>query len=181
MTARTFIFLSACAALSLLGSACRTASTEGSQAAPRRAAAPAARQSLDVFIEEGRPSEMESRQYQYRCELRDYMRTELPRRFAKYGYDVRMLGQRSEHAPAAGRHLLVIRYDAYNPGSNAARIVVGFGAGACALDLTATLHTGGAEALSWKDGCGTSGHWSRLVNKLDDNLAKKLQAHFAGR
>jgi hypothetical protein len=140
-----------------------------------------ARQSLDVLIEEGSAAAMEPRQYQYRCELRDYMRTELPRRFARYGFDVRMLSQRSEYQAAGGGKLLVVRYDAYNPGSNAARLVVGFGAGACSLDLTATLYQGEAVALTWKDGCGTSGHWSRLVNKLDDNMAKKLRDSAAQR
>jgi len=171
-------YVAACAAL-CFSAACRTSRGDGTRATA--SAIPAARQTLDVLIEEGDPASMEPRQYRYRCEVRDYMRTELPRRFARYGFAVRLLNNRAEHAPDSGVHLLVIRYDSYNPGSAAARMTVGFGAGAASLDLTATLYAAGAPALVWKEGCGTSGHWSRIVNKLDDNMAKKLRAHFAQR
>lgn len=160
--------------LLLFAAGCRT-----TEAGPRGSAA---RQALDVLIEEGQASEMEARQYQYRCEVRDQMERDLPGRFARGGLDVRMIRQRSEHAAAAaGTHLLVVHYNSYNPGSTAARIVVGFGAGAASLDLSATLFDGNTQLLTWKDGCGTSGHWSRVVRKLNDNMAAKLRAFYASR
>ena len=139
------------------------------------------RTALDVLIQEGSAADMQDRQYKYRQELRAYMERDLPRRFARYGFDVKILRQPGEYQPTLGHHLLTIRYDAYNPGSAAARYTVGYGAGAASLDLTASLQKGNAPALSWKDGCGTSGHWSRIVNKLDDNMAKKLREVFANR
>ena len=135
-------------------------------------------QPIDVLTEEGKPGEMQERQYRYRTEVRDYMERELPRRFARYGLDARMIRDRGSHAPEGGRHLLVVQYLSYNPGSSAARIVVGFGAGAAALDIQASLFDGQKELLSWKDGCGTSGHWSRLVNKLDANMGARLQTFY---
>jgi hypothetical protein len=181
MTVRSLAFAVTCTSLFLFAAGCRSPHEGRAEQAPKPAAA-SVRQPLDVLIEEGRPSEMEARQYGYRLELRDAMERDLPRRLARYGFDARMIRQRSEHGgPAGGRHLLVVHYDAYNPGSAGARIAVGFGAGAASLDMSMTLHQGGAPVLSWKDGCGTSGHWSRIINKLDDNMGKKLQAFYQKR
>lgn len=173
MTSRSFTYVVTCTVLVLFATGCR--SSRSKQAQPSRHAAATLRQSLDVLIEEGNPSEMQPRQYAFRCELRDYMERDLPKRFARYGFDVHVIRQHKER-PDAARHLLVIHYDAYNPGSAAARFAVGFGAGAASLDLSMSLYQGRAVALSWKDGCGTSGHWSRIINKLDDNMGKKLQS-----
>mgnify|MGYP001769574948 CR=1 FL=1 len=109
------------------------------------------------------------------------MEKELPRRFSRYNIDARLVNQQNEHLPGPGRSLLIIRYDSYNPGSAAARYTVGYGAGAASLDLTASLYQNNAAVLTWKDGCGTSGHWSRIINKLDDNMGKKLGEFFAQR
>ena len=170
---RRLILALGCLALVCGVVGCRTADG-GAVAGPRRP--------LDVLIEEGNPAEMGAKQYQFRVEIRDYMKRELPRRLARYGMDVRMVGDRAETAAAGdGRDLLVVRYVSYNPGSSAARIVVGYGAGAAALDISLALHRGGQQLLAWTDGCGTSGHWSRIVNKLDDNLGKKLREFYAQR
>jgi len=177
MTIRSFAYVVACASLVMVAAGCR--SSRAGHAESSRLSAVAVRQALDVLIEEGKPSEMQSKQYEYRCELRDYMERDLPRRLARYGFDVRMIRQRGEQT--AGRHLLVVHYDAYNPGSSAARIVVGYGAGAASLDMSMCLFQGEAVVMSWKDGCGTSGHWSRIINKLDDNMGKKLQAFYQKR
>lgn len=168
-----FILALGCLVLVCGAVGCRTAN-RGVPAGPRRA--------LDVLIEEGNPAEMEAQQYQFRVELRNYMKRELPRRFARYGMDARMISERAETAATGdGRDLLVVHYVSYNPGSSAARMVVGYGAGAAALDISATLYRSGQEVLAWSDGCGTSGHWSRLINKLDDNMGKKLNLFYAQR
>lgn len=176
MTFRPLAFVLVCTSLFLFASGCR------SQRAAQSAAAVSAHHQLDVLIEEGQPADMQERQYRYRLELRNYMERELPRRFARYGFAARIIRQRTEYAGAAGgRSLLVVRYDSYNPGSAGARIAFGFGAGAASLDMSMALYQGDAPVLSWKDGCGTSGHWSRIINKLDDNMGKKLQAFYQQR
>lgn len=165
-----------CLLLVLLATGCRT--REGRVAV----ATHTPRRPLDVLIEEGNPADMAARQYQFRQELRDYMKRDLPRRLARYGMDARMIDQRSAYNAAAdGRDLLVIHYDSYNPGSSAARMVVGFGAGAAALDISLSLYNGSNLRLEWKDGRGTSGHWSRIVNRLDEDMSKKLQTFYQQR
>ena len=181
MSLRSLTFSLASLSLALVLAGCHHTPRAG-QAQPSGRTVVNLRQQLDVLVEEGNPAEMEARQYQYRLEVRNYMERELPRRLARYGFEARVLRQRSEYAGAAGgRHLLVVHYDSYNPGSSAARVVVGFGAGAASLDMSMTLFQGDAAPQTWKDGCGTSGHWSRIVNKLDDNMGKKLQTFYRQR
>ena len=144
----------------------------GTGAAP---ALGADRPPMAVLIEEGDASTMDARQYQYRVELRKYMEQTLPKKLARHGIDGRIIQARSESGTGP---LLVIRYDRYNPGKTAARMIIGWGAGAASLDITATLQQGGKTLLSWTDGCGTSEHWSRLVNKLNDNMVLKLKGYY---
>ena len=181
MSFRSVTFSLAALSLAVILAGCHHTPRTG-QAHPSKRAAVNLRQPLDVLIEEGTPAEMEARQHQYRLEVRNYMERELPRRLARYGFDARVIRQRSEYAgAAAGRHLLVVHYDSYNPGSSAARVVVGFGAGAASLDLSMALFQGDAPPQTWKDGCGTSAHWSRIIVKLDDNMGKKLQTFYRQR
>jgi len=181
MSFRSATFALACTSLLFFAAGCHHTARAG-RAEPSKRTAVSIHQQLDVLIEEGKPNEMEQRQYAYRLELRNYMEKELPRRFARCGFDVHIIRQRSEYIGSiAGRHLLVVHYDSYNPGSTAARIAVGFGAGAASLDMSMTLFQGDTAALSWKDGCGTSEHWSRIINKLDENMARKLQTFYERR
>ena len=174
MSLRNGCLVLGCLSLVLLSTGCRTRDGRVTANTPRRP--------MDVLIEEGNPADMEAKQYQFRQELRTYMKRDLPRRLARYALDVRMIDQRSTYNAAVdGRDLLVVHYDSYNPGSAAARFVVGYGAGAASLDISLSLYQGSNLQLSWKDGCGTSGHWSRIVKKLDDNMGKKLQTFYQQR
>jgi hypothetical protein len=38
-----------------------------------------------------------------------------------------------------------------------------------------SLCKAGKEIQGWKDGCGTSQHWSRIINTLDDRLTKRTK------
>lgn len=143
----------------------------------RAAAASAAGPALDVLIEEGDPSQLAAKAYQQRADLKNYMVRTLPVKMQRHGIEARIIADRSEYA-GDGRQLLVVRYDRYNPGATAARIIVGFGAGAASLDVTHALYDGDKTIMTWADGCGTSEHWQRLVNKINDNAVIKLKEHY---
>ena len=132
---------------------------------------------LDILIEEGKSAELDAKQYQQRVELKDYMAKTLPVKMQRHGIEARIIAAKSDYA-GGGRQLLVVHYDRYNPGKTAARIIVGFGAGAASLDISCELLDGDRQLLAWEDGCGTSEHWQRLVNKLNDNTVLKLKAHY---
>lgn len=140
-------------------------------------AAFAAGPAIDILIEPGDPAQLTPKQYEQRLDLKNYMVRTLPVKLNRHGIEGRIIGDQDDYA-GEGRQLLVIRYERYNPGATAARIIVGFGAGAASLDLSCELFDGDRQILAWEDGCGTSEHWQRLVNKLNDNTVLKLKAHY---
>jgi len=175
MMLRSIVYVSAIASLCFLSSACRSsrvATATDSQGRPTSIG----RLQLDVLIDEGNPAEMNEKQFGFRKELRTYMERDLPRKMARQGIDMRMITSLTQNTGTADQPpLLIIRYEAYNPGSSAARMWVGYGAGAASLDISMSLCKAGKEIQGWKDGCGTSQHWSRIVNTLDDRLTKRTR------
>ena len=139
---------------SVLGAVCSAAVLSWAGTAPARGAD---RPQLAVLIEEGDPAAMDARQHQYRVDLRQQMEKTLPAKLARHGIDGKVIQARSEYNAADGQ-LLIVHYDRYNPGKTAARMIIGWGAGAASLDLSATLLQGDQTLLSWTDGCGTSEH-----------------------
>ncbi|MFO7811985.1 MAG: DUF4410 domain-containing protein, partial [Pelovirga sp.] len=81
----------------------------------------------------GDPATMDERQYQYRIEVGQWMERDLLNQLRRSGYEASQISSRTEFTPKADRYLLEVIIDGYNPGSSAARIVVGFGAGAASL------------------------------------------------
>ena len=139
--------------------------------------AAAAGPAIDILIEPGDSAQLTPKQYEQRLDLKNYMVRTLPVKMQRHGIEGRIIGEKSDYA-GEGRQLLVVRYVRYNPGATAARIIVGFGAGAASLDVSCELLDGDRQLLAWEDGCGTSEHLQRLVNKLNDNAVLKLKAHY---
>ena len=175
MMLRSIVYVSAIASLCFLSSACR--SSRVATATDSQAKTTSIGQlKLDVLIDEGSPADMNEKQFGFRKELRTYMERDLPRKMARQGIDMRLINSLTQNTGTADQPpLLIIRYESYNPGSSAARMWVGYGAGAAALDISMSLCKGGKEIQGWKDGCGTSQNWSRLVNTLDDRLTKRTK------
>ena len=140
-------------------------------------AAFAAGPAIDILIEPGDAAQLTPKQFEQRLDLKKYMTRTLPVKLGRHGIEGRIIGEQSDYA-GEGRQLLVVRFVRYNPGATAARIIVGFGAGAASLDISCELLDGDRQLLAWEDGCGTSEHWQRLVNKLNDNNVLKLKAHY---
>jgi hypothetical protein len=135
---------------------------------------------IDVLVDRGDPDSMESRQWGWRNEIGEYMEPNLVRRLGDYGFSSAQIGKASEARGTADSYLLAVRIESYNPGSSAARILVGYGAGACSLDCHYELFdSAGKKVLEWDDGCGTSGHWTRLPNKLNHNASQKIVEYLA--
>ncbi len=140
-------------------------------------AAFAAGPAIDILIEPGDAAQLTPKQFEQRLDLKKYMTRTLPVKLGRHGIEGRIIGEQSDYA-GEGRQLLIVRFERYNPGASAARIIVGFGAGAASLDISCELLDGDRQLLAWEDGCGTSEHWQRLVNKLNDNNVLKLKAHY---
>ncbi len=131
---------------------------------------------ISVMSNRGNPKEMESRQWQYRNEVGSYMEVDLVNRLNRTGYEAKLIQSVSEYAPSANSYLVSMEITSYNPGSSVARMLVGYGAGACSLDMHYVVKNGSKVLQEWKDGIGTSSDWRRLPRALDDKLVRKLNA-----
>jgi len=128
-----------------------------------------------VLSDRGNPAEMSERQYKYRIEVGQYMERDLIKRLRKSGYEASLINSKEEFEARSGRYLLTVKMVSYNPGSSAARILMGFGAGAASLDNKYEFYgTGPEPIMAWDDGVGTSEHWSRLPRKLNSNTVKRI-------
>ena len=141
--------------------------------APRAAAGAKIR--MMVLSERGSAAEMGDRQYQYRNEVGAWMERDLLNRLTRSGYEATLIKTRDAFQPQADHYLLVVRIVSYNPGSSAARMIVGFGAGAASLNNEYELYGAAPDPLlSWEDGVGTSEHWKKLPRKLNANAVKRI-------
>jgi hypothetical protein len=114
-------------------------------------------------------------------DLAPFMEKDLVEQLNRAGYQAKQIRARSEFLPGNGRYLLTTRIVNYNPGSSAARMVVGFGAGSASLDNHYELFGNGAQpVLAWDDGVGTSQHWTRLCRTLNTNAVKRLNGQLGG-
>ena len=97
------------------------------------------------------------------------------------GYDARILESRTEFRRGEGEYLIHITLIKYKPGSKAARIIVGFGAGSASLDIHYELLNPREKVLLSKDdGCGTSLDWQRIARKLNENILAAITPVIAG-
>ncbi len=143
-------------------------------AAPPQAAAQSGSIEIKVLCDRGTPAEEHKKSTE---ELAKWMEKDLVNRLTRAGYSAELITSKDQFVPAEGRYLLTVTVVKYNPGSSAARIVVGFGAGSASLDNHYDLiGAGGQPVLSWDDGVGTSGHWSKLPAKLNGNAVNKIKA-----
>lgn len=124
-----------------------------------------------VLLDRGIEDTFTPKQVEWRNEVGAFMETDLVNRLNRVGYNARLIQDRNEYAPAKGVYLLPVKIISYNPGSQAARYLVGFGAGACALDIHYELiDDSNAVLISTNDGVGSSIGWRPCVQKLDNNI-----------
>ena len=155
------------------------AAVETKPAPARPNVAPAgAKTEIVVLCDRGATADLAPRQQQWRNEVGAWMEPDLVRELNRAGYQASLIASRDKFEVRAGRYLLAVKITSYNPGSTAARIMVGYGAGSAALNTHYELFGADAKAvLTWDDGVGTSQNWQRLPRKLNENTVKRLNDH----
>jgi hypothetical protein len=134
----------------------------------------AASEKIAILVDPGN-EQRENRQMAER--MRDDLQNVLNRRG---DYEARQLATLDEFKKDQGEYLLNVRIVRYNAGSKAARIIVGFGAGAASMDIHYEFtDPRGGKLLSKDDGVGTSLDWQRLARKLNENILDAIQRRLA--
>ncbi len=103
-----------------------------------------------------------------------WMDRDIIKQLKRAGYSAKLLKSRGDFSRAG--HLLVISVDNFNPGNRAARVFVGFGAGAASLDLDYQLiNSRNKRVARWKDGVGSSKGGTYCAQTLNRNTIKQLK------
>jgi len=176
------------AALSLLAitlaAGCRSAHSGAKAAkedpAPKKLA-DAGKYTISVLTDLGATEGLSASDLKQRQQVRDGMGPDMVKILTQRGgFKAREISARDQFKAGPDEYLLTIKIVKYNPGSKAARIVVGFGAGSCSLDLHYELF--GAEkdpVLSKDDGVGSGLEWTRCVRKLNKNILSAINGTLA--
>ncbi len=130
---------------------------------------------IALFVSEGDPAALTPAQLKQRTQVKEHMQKDLAKQMNSAGFSVAVLASSEAYYNYPGALLLTVAIDNYDAGSAAARALVGFGAGTCALDISAYLYSGEHLIDSWRDGDYSSMAWGKIVKKLNVNITKRVQ------
>jgi hypothetical protein len=136
-----------------------------------------AKKTIYIFFDNGVNKNLEARQAKAQMQLSDWMDDDLVRvfgRYEKFGYQAKLIEKRNDFRPGPNSYLLNVKILEYRPGSKAARMVVGFGAGGVSLKIHYELFEGRNTILSNDDGVFSGREWISATRKLNEKMAKAV-------
>ncbi len=137
----------------------------------------AADSTINILFDNGVGAGMEARQAKSQTSLGNWMAPDLVRvfgRYAKQGYTAELLEKRQEYKAKPGNYLLIVKITEYKPGSKAARMVVGYGAGGVTLKIHYELFDGSKSILANDDAVFSGREWINAARKLNEKTAKAV-------
>ena len=91
------------------------------------------------------------------------------------GYQVVQSSNPEAFVPGPNKFLLIIKVVNYNPGSKAARMMVGWGAGALVLDTQHLLYAGPGQLVFQGGGSvGSARDWEYAARKINQQVTKEV-------
>lgn len=164
---KSLITLSSAFALSLLLIGCATAPKAPMGADGKKIA-------IEVSIDGGfeQIDATNPKHVQQRTQLTNYMKKSTVEQLKASGYAASLLD--SAKGPTAGARTLAIKIDNYNPGSAAARVLVGLGAGAATLDVTAIYKEGSTALLTTQKSVASGRDWRKIVRKINILIMQEM-------
>jgi hypothetical protein len=155
--------------------ACAKAPKDASEKADSGKASSVKGTTLYVLIDRGIEKSFTDYQVKNRDQVGDYMEQDLPVVLKKSGFKARLISKRSEYQPTAGAYLLTVKITNYNPGSKAARMFAGYGAGATSMDTHFELYGSDSKLLLSDDpSVGSSRDWRNVIRKINEQTAKAV-------
>ena len=105
----------------------------------------------------------------------DFMEPDLRGTLQNTGFQVVQSSNPEAFVPGPNRFLLIVRMVNYNPGSKAARMLVGIGAGALVLDTQHLLYSGpGQLVLQGSSSVGSSRDWDYAARKINQQITREV-------
>jgi hypothetical protein len=125
---------------------------------------------VQVVVDMGYAGKTEDQANQLK-QVEDFLKPDLMSRLTDVGYSAEYIAAREQFTAGPGKVLLVVTVLNYNPGSKAARMLVGFGAGSAALDERFELFADGATALLSQDnGRASSKDWTDICRRTNKDM-----------
>lgn len=125
---------------------------------------------LQVYVDRGLEGKTPDQQNQHN-QLGEYMELNLREMAADFGYETQQIASPDAFTPGDATYLLSIKVVNYNPGSKAARLLVGFGAGSASLDTHYDLIATDHQAIFSKDhGRASSKDWRNICRRLNKDM-----------
>lgn len=119
---------------------------------------------IALHFDRGVNASMSPQQVRAQNQLADWMERDLRNMLTKQGYVI------DDKAPTA----LNIRITDYNPGSTAARVWVGYGAGAASLNIRYDVVQHGRLVKGEDIGVGSSQSWQKCARKLNTDTVSSM-------
>ncbi len=111
-----------------------------------------------------------------------FMEPDLHQILSNTGYEVVQSSNPETFVPGPNRFLLIIKVVNYDPGSKAARILVGFGAGALVLDTQHLLYSGPGQLLLQASGTvGSARDWNYAARKINQQISHQVTQALSAR
>lgn len=105
----------------------------------------------------------------------DFMEPDLHEILQNTGYSVVKSTNPEAFVPGPNKFLLIIKVLNYNPGSKAARMLVGWGAGALVLDTQHLLYSGPGQLIFQGTGSvGSARDWNYAARKINQQVTKEV-------
>lgn len=149
--------------------------TKESNEATQTGSVPVKGSVLYVLVDRNINKDMSDNEVRNRTQVGDWMDEDLVRLLDKKGFQTRLIERESEFKHAAGAYLLIVRITKYNPGSKAARMFVGYGAGSASMKTHYELRGSGSSPILSDDlGVGSGRDWRNVIRKLNEQTIKAV-------
>jgi hypothetical protein len=152
---------------------------------PMAAAEDTSKTMISILFDDGVNSSLNARQAKSQSSLAEWMKRDLVRvfgRYAKSGIEAQLIEKKQEFKAGPDNYLLMMKITDYNPGSKAARIIVGYGAGGVSLKIHYDLSANGSSMILSQDDSVFSGReWLNAARKLNQNTAKAVTEKIKGK
>jgi len=132
---------------------------------------------INILFDNGITDKLSDSQVKAQNQIGDFMKEDMVRVFERYeknGFTAKLVGKESDYKAQVGNQLLKVKITNYNPGSRAARAVVGFGAGGVKLAIHYDLIADGKPIVSKDDDVYSGRDWRNAARKLNENTAKAI-------
>ncbi len=132
---------------------------------------------VQFLVDAAITADMSAQQVRAQRQLATWMENDLLSLLSRAGYKASPITSSDQFKGGSDTYLLQVTIARYNPGSKAARMLVGFGAGSASVDIEYQIINGTHQQLeNISDGVGSSRDWNYCCRVLNQRMIATLGA-----